>query len=91
MDQRDGRTWITPLAHARARVATQICVANGDTMPLGLKWLNQSMRRHPSVRSVIGRVIEAAPIDGTRLAVLQAHLDLFHRTKVVYEVTQANC
>ncbi|TIA44936.1 hypothetical protein D6C77_10764 [Aureobasidium pullulans] len=73
-----------PPSHTRAReMATQICVANGDTRPLGIKWLNQFI--------VIGRVIEAARIDGTRPEVLQAHFDLFHRTKIAYEVTQANC
>jgi hypothetical protein len=87
MDERE-----YPPSYARTRkMATQICVANGDVRPLGLKWLNRFMRRNPSIRSVIGRVIEAVRIDGTRPKVLQAHFDLFHRTKIAYQVTQANC
>jgi hypothetical protein len=62
-----------PPSHARARararareMASQICLANGDTKPLGPTWLNQFTQRNPSVRTVIGRVIKAARVDGTR-------------------------
>lgn len=83
---------VDTLLLTRAReMATQICLANGDTEPLGRKWLNSFMKRNPSVNARIGRVIEASRIDGTRPEVLQAHFDLFYRVQQEFNVTQANC
>jgi len=52
-----------PPSHAQTReMATEICLANGDTAPLGQQWVTQFRRRYLAVHSVIIRVIEAARI-----------------------------
>jgi len=50
-----------PASHARVRaMAKDICVANGDTAPLGRKWLEQFKQRNPDVRSALTRGVKAA-------------------------------
>jgi hypothetical protein len=55
-----------PPSFARAReMATRILQLNGDTQPLGKKWINKFIRGHPRIISVVGKPIEAARINGT--------------------------
>ena len=50
-----------PASHARVReMANKICVANGDTKPLGRKWLEQFKQRNPDVKNVLGRGVKAS-------------------------------
>lgn len=50
-----------PASHARVReMAKDICVANGDTKPLGRKWLEQFKQRNPSVCSAMSRGVKAS-------------------------------
>lgn len=57
----DEDTRAQPPSHARVReMATRILRMNGDTQPLGKRWIPHFLARQPRVASVVGRTIESA-------------------------------
>lgn len=46
-------------------MAGRILQLNGDFRPLGKKWLTKFIQSHLRIKSVVGRPIEAARINGT--------------------------
>jgi hypothetical protein len=67
-----------PPSHARAReMASRILKANGDTKPLGKKWITHFIGRHPEIASIIGKKIEALRIQSATREAIQEFLDRF--------------
>jgi len=64
-----------PPSHSRAReMAARVLRMNGDTKPIGKKWLRKFIERNPKIASVIGRKIEAVRAEGTNQEALQEFL-----------------
>ena len=71
-----------PPSHARAReMAARILLLNGDTAPLGNRWIQKFIKRNPRVASVIGRKIKAAIIHGTSQEAMQGFYTLFKQVQ----------
>ncbi|KAI4732336.1 hypothetical protein E4T50_17082 [Aureobasidium sp. EXF-12298] len=67
-------------SHARTReMATQIIRMNGDTQPLGKRFVSKLIRDNPRIASVVGRPIEQARINGTDPEVIQEFYTLYER------------
>jgi DDE superfamily endonuclease/Tc5 transposase DNA-binding domain/helix-turn-helix, Psq domain len=80
-----------PPSHTRARdMATRILKMNGDTRPLGKRWLHNFMKRNTGVASVIGRRIESARVRETHPEQLQAFYTHFEATRDRLQVSQDN-
>lgn len=58
-------------------MALQIIKMNGDTQPLGKKWLQGFIHCNPQIASVIGWRIEPAQLHETQPEQLQAFFDTF--------------
>jgi hypothetical protein len=55
-----------PPSHARTReMATQITRMNGDTQPLGKRFVSKLIRDNPRIALLVGRPIKQARINGT--------------------------
>jgi hypothetical protein len=65
-------------SHARAReMATRVLRANGDTKPLGKKWITHFIARHPEIGSVIGTKIGARRVQSTAREAIQEFFNRF--------------
>jgi hypothetical protein len=80
-----------PPSFARAReMATRILQLNGDTQPLGKKWINKFIRGHPRIKSVVGRPIEAARINGTHPDLIREFYQSFQEVVRQYNIQPCN-
>jgi hypothetical protein len=80
-----------PPSFARAReMATRILQLNGDTQPLGKKWINKFIRGHPRIKSVVGRPIEAARINGTHPDLIREFCQSFQEVVRQYNIQTCN-
>jgi hypothetical protein len=80
-----------PPSHARIReMATRILSLNGDTQPLGKRWLTKFIRDQPRIRSVVGRPIEAARINGTHPDALREVYEEYERIVSQYNIIPSN-
>jgi len=69
-----------PPSHARVReMATRILRMNGDTQPLGKRWIPHFLARQPRVSSVVGRTIESARTTAANYNTIKEWLDHFDR------------
>jgi hypothetical protein len=67
-------------SHARAReMAERVLRSNGDTKPLGKRWVSSFIHRNPRVASIIGRRIEASRIHSCTQPEIQAFFDRLER------------
>ena len=62
-------------------MATRILNQNGDTKPLGKAWVSSYFQRNPRVKSLIGRPIESARINGAQPKQIQEFYDLYERVR----------
>jgi hypothetical protein len=70
-----------PPTHARVRdMAARVLAMNGDTAPLGKKWVSGFLQRNPRVASRIGRSIERARSAAANQEDVRAFLDLYNTT-----------
>ena len=80
-----------PPSHARTReMAARILRINGDTKPLGKKWVVKFLERNPRVKSVVGRKIEAVRLDGTSQQALEGFFQRFQEVRDKYNVLLEN-
>ncbi|THY13395.1 hypothetical protein D6D01_08363 [Aureobasidium pullulans] len=80
-----------PPSHARAReMATRILRMNGDTRPLGKRWLQKFIRDTPSVASVIGRPIEAARVNRTHPNAIQEFYNMYEEVVRTHNIQPCN-
>jgi hypothetical protein len=80
-----------PPSFARAReMATRILQLNGDTQPLGKKWINKFIRGHPRIKSVVGRPIEAARINGPHPDLIREFYQSFQEVVRQYNIQPCN-
>lgn len=78
-----------PPSHARARaMATRILQMNGQSAPLGNRWIQKFTTRNPRIASVIGRKIEAARIQGTTQEAIQEFYDRFSQVQSEYSILE---
>ena len=76
-----------PPSHARTReMATFILHANGDTKPLGRKWITNYLCRNPRVASIVGRRIEAARSRSCTREEIQAFFNRLDCTRRAHNV-----
>jgi hypothetical protein len=80
-----------PPSHPRARqMAVRVLRMNGDTNPLGKKWLKGFIGRNPRVASVIGRKIEAVRVEGTTQEALQEFFTRFEEVQKKFRILLEN-
>src|SRR5215469_10375112 len=80
-----------PPSHSRAReMAARVLRMNGDTRPLGKKWLRKFIERNPKITSVIGRKIEAVRVEGTNQEALQEFFTRFEDIQTKFNILLEN-
>ncbi len=76
-----------PPSHARARdMANRVVRMNGGTELLGVKWIQNFLKRNLRVASVVGRKIEAARADAASAEQVRAWMELFEATRTRYSI-----
>lgn len=71
-----------PPSHTRAReMASRILCMNGDTAPIGKRWIQNFLKRNPRVSSVVGRKIEAPRAKAGTQEQVGNYLKLFDETR----------
>jgi hypothetical protein len=58
-------------------MASRILKANGDTRPLGKRWVPHFIKRHPEIASIIGKKIKALRVQSTTREAIQEFFDRF--------------
>ncbi|KAI4852972.1 hypothetical protein E4T45_04517 [Aureobasidium sp. EXF-8846] len=71
-------------------MATRIIQLNGDFQPLGKKYITKFMKSHTRIRSVVGRPIEAARINGTHPDLIQEVYQSYEEIVRQYDKLQYN-
>ncbi|KAK7177393.1 transposase [Paraphaeosphaeria sporulosa] len=67
-----------PPSHARAReMAIRVLQSNGDTEPLGKRYIQHFITRNPRVASVIGRKLDTQRADAATPEQIRAFIELF--------------
>lgn len=62
-----------PPTHAQVRVfAERILRAQGDTIPLGKRWIEAFLKRNPSIRSMRSKSIDSKRINGATIEVIRS-------------------
>jgi hypothetical protein len=80
-----------PPSYARAReMATRILQLNGDFQPLGKRWVSKFIKDHPRIRSIIGRPIEAARINGTHPDLIREFYQSYEEITRSYNIQPCN-
>jgi hypothetical protein len=80
-----------PPSHPRVReMATRILRMNGDTRPLGRRWIPQFLARNPRVASIVGRKIESARTTASNYNTINEWLELFERTRKMLGIPYEN-
>ena len=62
-------------------MAIRILRMNGDTQPLGVKWVSYFLQRNTRVHSIVGRSIEASRARVATPEMIREFLELFERTR----------
>lgn len=76
-------------SHPRVReMASRILQMNGDTTPVGKRWIQHFIQRNPRVASIIGRPLEAARSTAATQEQIRAFLELFERTRIRLGIRQ---
>ncbi|KAK6815478.1 hypothetical protein RU639_008682 [Aspergillus parasiticus] len=66
-----------PPTHQQLReFATRILAAQGDTQPLGKRWINSFLRRNPEIGTVRGKGIDSARLNGATTETIQKFFPL---------------
>jgi hypothetical protein len=63
---------------------------NGDTRPLGRRWIPQFLARNPRVASIVGRKIESARTTASNYNTINEWLELFKRTQKMLGIPYKN-
>jgi hypothetical protein len=80
-----------PPSHARTReMASRILRMNGDSTPLGKRWITKFLQRNPRVASIVGRRIEASRVDSTSQEALLGFFTRFEEAQKQFNVLLEN-
>jgi hypothetical protein len=71
-------------------MAARILRAEGDLEPVGKGWVTRFIKRNPNVKSVVGKRIDHARVDGATVERLQAHFDNVIAVQRQFNIKTAN-
>jgi hypothetical protein len=60
-------------------MATRCLSQNGDFQPLGKKWVDGFRRHNPEIKTLIGKRINSARIEGATLEKIEVHFERLKR------------
>jgi hypothetical protein len=76
-----------PPTHVRAQeMASCVLRSNGDSRPLGKRWIRSFIQRNPRIASVVGKKIEPSRIESTTPEQLQGFFDRYDRVRRQYDI-----
>jgi hypothetical protein len=78
-------------SYDRVRAMAQLfTISNGNTTPIGIKWVNLFKSRNPEIATSIGRRIEAARVDSSTKETLESYFKALEEGLNQYNIKPAN-
>jgi 4-hydroxybenzoate polyprenyltransferase len=72
-----------PPTHAQIReMASRVCMERGDDQPLGIKWMEGFLKRHPFLKTQRAKVVDVDRINCATEATIRPWFNLFHIPEV---------